>query len=150
MKPVRLPASATIALPRWGILALCLLYILPGLIGRDPWKGDDATSFGIMWTMAQGTLSDWLWPHIVGLPMAEKGPLAFWIGAICIKLFGGIVGAPMAARLSTGFFFLLGSVSVWYATYLLGRRAEAQPLKLAFGVNRTLKISGAHLPTVLY
>ncbi|MBR7793282.1 glycosyltransferase [Undibacterium sp. FT147W] len=133
MKPVRLPASATIALPRWGILALCLLYILPGLIGRDPWKGDDATSFGIMWTMAQGTLSDWLWPHIVGLPMAEKGPLAFWIGAICVKLFGGIVGAPMAARLSTGFFFLLGSVSVWYATYLLGRRAEAQPLKLAFG-----------------
>jgi hypothetical protein len=65
--------------------------------------------------------------------MAEKGPLAFWLGAICIKLFGGILGDPMAARLSTGFFFLLGSVSVWYATYLLGRRAEAQPLKLAFG-----------------
>ncbi|MBC3869146.1 ArnT family glycosyltransferase [Undibacterium oligocarboniphilum] len=133
MKPVRLPAAATIALPRWGIVALCLLYILPGLIGRDPWKGDDATSFGIMWTMAHGTMADWLWPHIVGLPMAEKGPLAFWIGALCIKIFGGILGEPMAARLSTGVFFLLGSVSVWYATYLLGRRAEAQPLKLAFG-----------------
>lgn len=133
MKPVRLPAAATIALPRWGILALCLLYILPGLIGRDPWKGDDATSFGIMWTMANGTLADWLWPHIVGLPMADKGPLGYWIGALCIRLFGGLFGDPMAARLSTGIFFLLGSVSVWYATYLLGRRAEAQPLKLAFG-----------------
>jgi 4-amino-4-deoxy-L-arabinose transferase-like glycosyltransferase len=133
MKPVRLPAAATVALPRWGILALCLLYILPGLIGRDPWKGDDAAGFGIMWTMAHGTLADWLWPHVVGLPMPEEGPLAFWLGAICIKLFGGIFGDPMAARLSTGFFFLLGSISVWYATYLLGRRAEAQPLKLAFG-----------------
>ncbi|MFZ6658329.1 ArnT family glycosyltransferase [Undibacterium sp. TJN19] len=133
MKPVRLPAAATVALPRWGILALCLLYILPGLIGRDPWKGDDAAGFGIMWTMAHGTLADWLWPHVVGLPMPEEGPLAFWLGAICIKLFGGIFGDPMAARLSTGFFFLLGSISVWYATYLLGRRTEAQPLKLAFG-----------------
>ncbi|MFZ6848076.1 ArnT family glycosyltransferase [Undibacterium sp. RuRC25W] len=133
MKPVRLPAAATIALPRWGIFALCLLYILPGLIGRDPWKGDDATSFGVMWTMAHGTISDWLWPHIVGMPMPDKGPLAYWLGAICIKLFGGIIGEPMAARLSTGIFFVIGSVSVWNATYLLGRRSEAQPLKLAFG-----------------
>lgn len=133
MKPVRLPAAATIALPRWGILALCLLYILPGLIGRDPWKGDDAASFGVMWTMAHGTLNDWLWPHIVGLPMPEEGPLAFWLGAICIKLFGWLVGDAMAARLATGMFFMLGSVSVWYTTYLLGRRTEAQPLKLAFG-----------------
>lgn len=134
MKPVRLPAAATNALPRWSILALCLLYILPGLIGRDPWKGEnDAASFGIMWTMAHGNLSDWLWPHIVGMPMPEEGPLAFWIGALCIKLFGWLLGDPMAARLSTGFFFILGAVSVWYTTYLLGRRAEAQPLKLAFG-----------------
>ncbi|MFZ6735524.1 ArnT family glycosyltransferase [Undibacterium sp. Ji42W] len=133
MKPVRLPAAATVALPRWGIIALCLLYILPGLIGRDPWKGDDAAGFGIMWTMAHGNLADWLWPHIVGLPMPEEGPLAFWLGAICIKLFGWLVGEPMAARLSTGVCFLLGSLSVWYATYLLGRRPEAQPLKLAFG-----------------
>ncbi len=133
MKPVRLPAAATNALPRWAIFALCLLYILPGLIGRDPWKGDDAASFGIMWTMAHGGLQDWLWPHIVGMPMPEEGPLAFWLGAICIHLFGWLLGDPMAARLSTGVFFMLGAVSVWYTTYLLGRRLEAQPLKLAFG-----------------
>jgi 4-amino-4-deoxy-L-arabinose transferase-like glycosyltransferase len=132
MKPVRLPASATNALPRWGLFALCLLYILPGLIGRDPWK-EDATGFGIMWTMAHGGLNDWLWPHIVGLPMPEQGPLTFWIGAFCIKLFGWLLGDFVAARLATIGFFLLGSLSVWYATYLLGRRAEAQPLKLAFG-----------------
>ncbi|MFA9273255.1 MAG: ArnT family glycosyltransferase [Candidatus Aquirickettsiella gammari] len=133
MKPVRLPAAATLALPRWSIFALCLLYILPGLIGRDPWKGADAAGFGVMWTMAHGTLHDWLWPHVVGLPVPEEGPLAFWLGALCIKLFGSLIGDPMAARISTGLAFLLGSISVWYTTYLLGRRAEAQPLKLAFG-----------------
>jgi len=133
MKPVRLPASATNALPRLGLFALCLLYILPGLIGRDLWKTEDAAGFGIMWTMAHGTLNDWLWPHIVGLPMPEHGPLAFWLGAICIKLFGWLLGDMMAARIATILFFLLGTLSVWHTTYLLGRRLEAQPLRLAFG-----------------
>lgn len=134
MKPVRLPASATLALPRWGMIALCMLYILPGLIGRDPWKSsEDAGGFGIMWTMAHGGLNDWLWPHIVGLPMAQEGPLAFWLGALCIRLFGWLLGDAMAARVASIGFFLLGSLSVWHATYLLGRRTDAQPLKLAFG-----------------
>ncbi len=133
MKPVRLPASATLALPRTALFALCLLYILPGLFGRDPWKTDDAAGFGIMWTMAHGAWQDWIWPNIVGLPMPDKGPLTFWIGALCIKLFGWLIGDALAARISTVLFFLLGSLSVWYATYLLGRRNEAQPLKLAFG-----------------
>jgi len=133
MKPVRLPASATHALPRWVLFSLCLLYILPGLFGRDPWKTEDAAGFGIMWTMAHGGLEDWLWPHIVGLPAADKGPLAFWIGAIFIKLFGGLFGDALAARLATVGFFLLGSLAVWYTTFLLGRQQEAQPLRLAFG-----------------
>ncbi|HEY8607353.1 MAG TPA: glycosyltransferase [Noviherbaspirillum sp.] len=133
MKPVRLPAAATNALPRRILFALCLLYILPGLFGRDPWKTDDAATFGIMWTMASGGLEDWLWPHLVGQPMAEKGPLAAWAGALCIKLFGWLLGDPMAARIATIIFFLLGSSAVWYTTYLLGRKPEAQPQRLAFG-----------------
>lgn len=133
LKPVRLPASATHALPRWALIALCLLYILPGLIARDPWKNVDAASFGVEWTMAHGSLDDWLWPHIANLTMPDEGPLAFWLGAICIRLFGWLLGDPMAARIASIAFFLLGSLSVWYTTFLLGCRAEAQPLRLAFG-----------------
>ncbi len=134
MKPVRLPASATLALPRLGLFALCMLYILPGLFGRAPWKiGEDAASFGVMWTMAHGSWQDWLWPHIAGLPMPQQGPLTYWIGALCIKLAGWLIGDDTAARLSNILFFALGAASVWYATYALGRRQEAQPLQLAFG-----------------
>jgi 4-amino-4-deoxy-L-arabinose transferase-like glycosyltransferase len=132
MKPVRLPAAATLALPRWAIFGLGLLYILPGLIGRDPWK-DDAGSFGIMWTMAHGSLNDWLLPNIAGLPFADEGPLAFWFGALCIKLFGWLLGDVMAARVSTIGIFVTGALSVWYTAFHLGRRADAQPLRLAFG-----------------
>ncbi|MES2150835.1 MAG: glycosyltransferase [Pseudomonadota bacterium] len=132
MKPVRLAAAATLALPRWVLFALGLLYILPGLIGRDPWK-DDAGSFGIMWTMAQGGLSDWLAPNIAGLAASDEGPLAFWLGALCIKLFGWLLGDVMAARVSTIGILVGGTWSVWLAAFHLGRRADAQPLRLAFG-----------------
>lgn len=132
MKPVRLPAAATLALPRWALLALGMLYILPGLIGRDLWK-EDSGSFGIMWTMAHGGLDDWLYPNIAGLASVDEGPLAFWLGAICIKLFGWILGDVLAARVSTIGIFVLGTMSLWYTAFHLGRRAEAQPLRLAFG-----------------
>lgn len=133
VKPVRLSAAATLTLPRWGILLLCMLYILPGLIGRDPWKNSDAADFGVMWTMAQHGWQDWLLPNISGLPVPGSGPLTFWIGAIFIKLFGTILGAPMAARLATLCFFLIGAYSIWHTAYLLGRHTEAQPMRLAFG-----------------
>src|SRR3569623_1868840 len=99
------------------MLALCMLYILPGLIRRDLWKSEDAAGFGIMWSMAHGGLNDWLWPHVAGLPMADKGPLAFWLGAACIRLFGGLLGDATAARIATIVFFLIGSFALWYATY---------------------------------
>ncbi len=133
MKPVRLPASATLALPRWGLLLLAFVYILPGLLGRDPLQSDEAASFGIMWTMAHGNLHDWLSPNIVGLAMPEEGPLSFWLTATLIKLLGGTMGDVMAARLATISFFAIGATSIWFATYRLGRSPEAQPMQLAFG-----------------
>ncbi len=133
MKPVRLPAAATLALPRWGLVALCLLYILPGILRRDPWKTDDAAGFGIMWTMAHGSLADWLSPNIAGMMMPNEAPLAFWVGAVLIKLFGWLLTDAVAARMSILLFFAIGAAAVWRTAFVLGRRNEAQPLKLAFG-----------------
>lgn len=133
MKPVRLPASATLTLPRWGLIVLCLLYILPGLLGRDPWKNIDAANFGVMWTMAQGTLQDWVLPNVSGAIMPRFGPLTFWIGAIFIKLFQGAIGAVLAARMATLFFFAIAAYSIWHTAFILGQHPEVQPMRLAFG-----------------
>ncbi|MGI9025460.1 MAG: ArnT family glycosyltransferase [Burkholderiaceae bacterium] len=135
--PARLIASDTLELPRWALIALCLVYILPGLIGRDPWKSEDAAGFGVMWTMATGSgyggIADWLLPNVAGAPVLDSGPLMYWVGAICIAIFGHVVNAALAARLATVIFFFVTVGGIWYATYLVGRRAAAQPAALAFG-----------------
>jgi 4-amino-4-deoxy-L-arabinose transferase-like glycosyltransferase len=131
--PARVTEAAAAKLPRWMLLALLAAYVVPGLFGRDPWSLEDASAFGVMWTMAQGGTAEWLLPGVVGQPLPEEGPLPFWVGALLIRLFGGLLGAVDAARLSSVVWFALATWSVWYATYRLARRAEAQPVALAFG-----------------
>jgi 4-amino-4-deoxy-L-arabinose transferase-like glycosyltransferase len=81
----------------WGFI---VLYAAIGLIGHDPWKNDDATGFGIAWAMATGNAQDWLLPNVAGQYVAEEGPLAFWVAALFIKLFGELLTPFDAARLS--------------------------------------------------
>ena len=68
-------ASATSALPRWLLLAICITYASFGLFRRDPWKNEDAAGFGVMWTMANGDARDWLLPTLVGKAPTADGPL---------------------------------------------------------------------------
>jgi 4-amino-4-deoxy-L-arabinose transferase-like glycosyltransferase len=130
---VRLTASATSALPRWLLLAICIVYASFGLFGRDPWKNEDAAGFGVMWTMANGPAKDWLLPNLVGKALTGDGPFVYWFGAGFIRLLSPWVDASNASRIVTGLFFCLACAFVWYTAYLLGRRDEAQPFKYAFG-----------------
>ncbi|MDR5765368.1 MULTISPECIES: glycosyltransferase family 39 protein [unclassified Caballeronia] len=130
---VRLTASATSALPRWLLLAICITYASFGLFGRDPWKNEDAGGFGVMWTMANGDARDWLLPNLVGKAPTADGPLMYWLGASAIRLLSPWVDASNASRVVTGLLFCLACAFVWYSAYLLGRRDEAQPFKYAFG-----------------
>ncbi|HVE11464.1 MAG TPA: glycosyltransferase family 39 protein [Paraburkholderia sp.] len=134
MRPVvRLTASATSALPRWLLLTICVIYSAFGLFGRDPWKNEDAAGFGVMWTMANGDLHDWLLPNLVGKYIASDGPGGYWLGALAIRALAPWVDASNASRVYTGLMFCAACAFVWYAAYLLGRRAEVQPFKYAFG-----------------
>lgn len=131
--PARVSAAAATAFPRWALFGLLAIYIATGLIERDPWYADDVGGFGVMWTMARGTLQDWLLPNTAALPMNEEGPLAFWAGAAAIRLAGGLLGDALAARLACVFWFVVATAALWYATYRLARRDEAQPLAFVFG-----------------
>jgi len=115
------------------LLALVLLYGVAGLLGRDPWFQDDAGSFGVMWTMARGHAFDWWLPNVLGVTIPEEGPFSFWIGAVFIRLLGPLVGDAIAARVTCLFWLLLGTMAIWYATYRMARRDEAQPVAFAFG-----------------
>jgi 4-amino-4-deoxy-L-arabinose transferase-like glycosyltransferase len=131
--PARVTEAAAAKLPRWMFFGLLAVYIVPGLFGRDPWSLEDASAFGVMWTMAHGDAVAWWLPSVVGEPLPEEGPLPFWIGALMIRLFGGIFGDIVAARLVTALWFVVATTSLWYATYRLARRPEAQPVAFAFG-----------------
>ncbi|PSB91957.1 ArnT family glycosyltransferase [Candidatus Pandoraea novymonadis] len=133
MKRVRITASAARKIPRSLLIAICVIYVIVGLFGRDPWKNEDATGFGVMWTMANGNLTDWLLPNIAGHPIYESGPLILWMGALAIRVFQKWFTAHDAARIVTGLCFYMTCTFVWYGTYLLGRRSELQPFKYAFG-----------------
>lgn len=124
---------ATVKLPRLILLGLSLTYIVAGLFMRDPWKTNDAVGLATMITAIREGGITWLLPQVGHLAHAEEGPLITWVGALCIWLFGPFVGDITAGRLPNLLWFGITAMSVWYGTYLLGRRAEAQPLALPFG-----------------
>lgn len=111
----------------WGFI---ILYALVGLIGHDPWKNDDATGFGIAWTMAHGGLRDWLVPNVYGQYVAEEGPLAFWLAALAIKLFGTLITPFDAARLSAAVWSLSAVFCVHLAARDLWGREVGRPAAL--------------------
>lgn len=131
--PARVSEAAAAKLPRWMFFGLLAAYVMPGLFTRDPWSLEDAAAFGVMWTMAHGSAADWWLPSVAGEPLPEEGPLPFWIGALLIRTFGAALGDIVAARLITVLWFVIATTSLWYATYRLARRPEAQPVVFAFG-----------------
>jgi 4-amino-4-deoxy-L-arabinose transferase-like glycosyltransferase len=95
-------AGARIALPlaRIPLLILLAIWLLPGLIGHDPWKNDDAIGIGIAHQFASH--SDWLLPRLAGEHYPDDGPLFYWIAAVSAKLLGWLIAQHDAARLAGG------------------------------------------------
>ena len=142
---VKLTAAATKSIPRIIIFALTLIYGFAGLFFRDSWKNEDAIGFGGMWTLFRGNSIDWIVPHLDGRNISLGTPLPYWMGATLIELFGRFIGAANAARLYSAICFFAAALAIWYATYLLGRRREVQPMKLAVGGQPDLKSYGMTL-----
>ncbi|MEO9386083.1 ArnT family glycosyltransferase [Chromobacterium phragmitis] len=97
--------------PRWApFLALCLLWLLPGLIGHEPWKPDEAYTFGLVRHLAAS--GDWVVPMLAGEPFLEKPPLFFLTASWTMRLFEGWLGAPDAARLAAGLWIAIGGLGL--------------------------------------
>jgi 4-amino-4-deoxy-L-arabinose transferase-like glycosyltransferase len=118
-------------LPRLPLLLLCAAYLIPGLVGRDPWRSADVAAFGAMAAMAEGR-TPWLAPMLGGVPL-EGALLPHWLGAVFIVLGQGWMDAALAARLPFALLLALTLALTWYASFHLARTDAAQPVSLAFG-----------------
>jgi 4-amino-4-deoxy-L-arabinose transferase-like glycosyltransferase len=87
---------------------LCLLvaaWLLPGLIGHDPWKPDEAYSFGIVYSMLES--GEWIVPMLAHEPFVEKPPLYYLTAAAFATILSPPFALHDAARLTTAFYMAL-------------------------------------------
>lgn len=121
---IRLPPSG------WMLAGMLAFYVLAGLFGRDPWKGEDAVHIGVVWHMLHH--ADWLSPDLVGRAFHEP-PLYYWSAALTGKVFGWLLPLHEAIRLASGIWVTLALMGLYYAAReLYGEEsAAASPLLLA-------------------
>jgi 4-amino-4-deoxy-L-arabinose transferase-like glycosyltransferase len=96
---------ATRAAAPLGLLILCAVWIFATLVGHDPWKPDEAYSFGIVLDFMER--GDWIVPMLSGEPFLEKPPLFFITASAFARIFGELLPLHDAARLATGFYVIL-------------------------------------------
>lgn len=133
--PALVAQSAVRPIPRWVLWLLCIAYVVPGFIGRDPWKSADMEAFGFMLELAQGvtdSASHWLKPTLLGQAEPSLALLPTWLGALAIQVAPAGWEA-LAARLPFMLLLALTLLATWHAVYALARSDAAQPVAFAFG-----------------
>ncbi|MDA8256561.1 MAG: glycosyltransferase family 39 protein [Betaproteobacteria bacterium] len=100
-------------LPFAVFLLLVAAYLLPGLIGHDPWKQDETYIFSIVHHLLQS--GDWVVPQLVGEPFMEKPPLYYWVAALLAHVFSSSLPLYDGARLATGLFMATNFAAIGLA-----------------------------------
>jgi 4-amino-4-deoxy-L-arabinose transferase-like glycosyltransferase len=100
------PQETNTSPTKLALLALfCIAWLLPGLVGHDPWKPDEAYSFGLVYHILQS--GDWVVPTLAGEPFMEKPPFYYIVAAFFAKAFSAWLPLHDGARLATGLFMAL-------------------------------------------
>jgi 4-amino-4-deoxy-L-arabinose transferase-like glycosyltransferase len=94
------PSGPYRALKQAGLVLLCSAWIVLGLIGHDPWKPDDAVSFGVAYDMIRS--HDWIVPHLAGVPQPERPPLFYAFAAATASALNGVLALHDGARVAVG------------------------------------------------
>ena len=133
--PAIVAQSAVRRLPRVALLLLCAAYLMPGLIGRGPWKSADVAAYGYMAELAASTEGwmRWLDPLLLGLRPETSALIPYWIGALAIKIAPAWVHPDLAVRIAFAMLLWGAFTATWYAVYYLARTPNAQPVAFAFG-----------------
>lgn len=89
----------------WMVWAICLVWLLAGLTGHDPWKPDEAYRFGPIYSIVAH--NDWLVPRLAGEVFLDISPGYYYVAGIFAKLFAVWLPLHDGARLATGLFMSL-------------------------------------------
>lgn len=130
--PAIVAQGAVRRLPHLALWLFALAYVLPGFIGRSPWRSADITAYGYMAELAAGRAS-WLVPTLLGQPPDVDGLLPYWLGAWALQLAPSWIAPDFAARLPFIGLLALTLIAVWQGIYYLARSPGAQPVAFAFG-----------------
>ena len=101
-------AAALTAHPVRLAVFICVAWLLPGLAGHDPWKPDEAQTFGVVHHLLES--HDWVVPVLAGEPFLEKPPLVYLSAAFFGVMLSPFMPLHDAARLVSGVYIAIAFV----------------------------------------
>lgn len=114
------------------LLLLVIAYLVPGLLGHDPWKADEPYTFGVVHHMLRS--GDWIVPAVGGEPFVEKPPLYYWMAGATAMAASSWLPLHDAARLASPIFVVLSLAAAAGAARLCwGEGAGALSVLLFLG-----------------
>jgi 4-amino-4-deoxy-L-arabinose transferase-like glycosyltransferase len=130
--PTLSPSGPYRSLKVFGLIVLCGAWVVLGLVGHDPWKSEDATSFGIVHEMLHG--GDYITPNLAGEPFVDRPPLVYVLATLSAKLTSSFLPEHDAARLAAGLLLALTLYVLAATGYeLIGRNFRWMPVLLFIG-----------------
>lgn len=114
-------------------LLLALLFLawqLPGVIGRDPWKSDEAYTMGLVHHVLES--GDVVVPELGGEPFMQKPTLYFATAAALAKMLAPVFPPHVGARMASLLFNLLTLVFVGLAAREINGRGRGWPAAVMF------------------
>lgn len=124
--------SKSIPLPPngWLLSGMLAFYVLAGLIGKDPWQGEDATHINIAWQILNS--GDFFHLQLAGRDVFVP-PLYYWSAALTGFVFSPFLPTHDAIRLASGFWVAASLAGLYYASReIFGKDfAAAAPMLLA-------------------
>jgi 4-amino-4-deoxy-L-arabinose transferase-like glycosyltransferase len=130
VRPRAIRSQTTPVTVAWLVVALA--WLSAGMFDREPWKADEAYSFGIVYSMIEH--GSWVVPTLAGEPFLEKPPLVFWLAALTAKAFASVMPLHAGARIANILLALVTFGFTWRASNLgQGRRPGRDAVLLLAG-----------------